>query len=81
MYKFDFKPLSYIAKNMLLLVELKRLYFTYGKERIIVDTSNIGYEKKPNLGAKPKVLLKYKTEEECDPNNYNILDDELIYLG
>ena len=40
LYSFDFKPLSYLQKSMLLYVELKRLYFTYGKEGIFIDTTN-----------------------------------------
>ena len=62
---------------MLIVVELKRLYFSYGKEEREILTD----QDKWKLGGKPKIILKVKEENECDPNCYNILDQELIYLA
>ena len=62
--------------------ELKRLYFTYGKTPIEIENANdTQHVKKPNFGHKSRIYLKYKLESECNPNNFNLLDDELIFLG
>ena len=67
---------------MLLYIELKRLYFTYAKAEIHIDTTNSNLrDKNVNLGSKPKILLKHMKEDECDPNDHNLLDTTLIYLA
>lgn len=68
---FDFQPLKSLKKKQLIIAEAKRLYFDYypadGKKR--------------DPDGKSGIVLCVKKDDECDPNDFNFLDKELIYMA
>ena len=71
-YEFEFAPLKSLQKKQLIIAEMNRLYWEYFPTNVPVQGK---------LGAKQGVTLCIKTQEECDPYDYNFLDRELIYMA
>ena len=70
-YEFEFAPLKSLQKKQLIIAEMNRLYWEYFPPNVPV----LG------KGGKQGVALCIKTQEECDPYDYNFLDKELIYMA
>lgn len=70
-FEFEFEPMKSLQKKNLIIAEINRLYWDYFPP--------MGKRKGPN-GQQGLVLCR-KSEEECDPYNYNFLDKELYYLA
>ena len=61
-----------LQKKQLIIAEMNRLYWEYFPPNVPVFG---------NLGIKQGVTLCVKTQEECDPYDFNFLDRELIYMA
>ena len=70
-YEFEFEPLKSLHKKLLIIAEVKRLYWDYFPP---------GGLKKAKNGRQGLVLC-HLSEDQCDPFNYNFLDKELYYLA
>ena len=70
-FEFEFDCLPGLSKKHLIIAEVKRLYWDY----IPSNSRKRGYAGKKGL------VLCWKSEDECDPLNYNFLDKEQYYLA
>mmetsp|Transcript_13755 Transcript_13755/g.18773 ORF Transcript_13755/g.18773 Transcript_13755/m.18773 type:complete len:147 (+) Transcript_13755:315-755(+) len=70
-FEFEFEPMKSLQKKNLIIAEINRLYWDY--------FPSMGKRKSPN--GKSGLVLCRKSEEDCDPYDYNFLDKELYYLA
>ncbi len=64
MHEFEFEPMRSMQKKSLIIAEVKRLYWDYFPP--------LGRKKSPD--GRTGLVLCFKTEAECIPNDFNFLD-------